>query len=316
DGQLLYKENLSLKYFEKHGLDTKNLSLAQKHLEQLLLNAKKQNLKQTSYYALFLFDGDNMGKTLSGEILKEPNNLQEFHKKLSESLGNFAKNCKEYLDSTFGQTIYAGGDDFLGLVNLTKVYDVLQKFLEFFDQDVNQVVKNFLKEGENLSYSMGVAIAHYKTPLSEVLKWARNMEKQAKGNEGKASFAVAVLKHSGDINFCVLKWKYKKLNSFQIMQNLTSELSFQNLSNTFITEIQREFLPLVGEQDLKIDSEPFKTEFRRLFFRSTNPSLKEQNTKLSLANLCQDLENLYVKIETIQSYLHLLNISDFIRRQV
>ncbi|MCR4429797.1 MAG: hypothetical protein NUV45_02120 [Tepidanaerobacteraceae bacterium] len=50
------------------------------------------------------------------------------------------------------------------------------------------------------TFSAGVAIARLKTPISEVLKWARKMEKEAKeiNDWGKDAFGIAVLKRSGE----------------------------------------------------------------------------------------------------------------------
>jgi CRISPR-associated protein Cmr2 len=47
---------------------------------------KRCNLKDSElpkYYALIMFDGDNMGKLLSGSELKDDVNLEEFHQLLA-----------------------------------------------------------------------------------------------------------------------------------------------------------------------------------------------------------------------------------------
>ena len=124
DGQLLFEENLSDRYLEQ------NLSVQHKastnhelrrQLSQLRRQAKADKVSNISaYYALLTFDGDKMGTTWSGDkdFLRDFTQLKAFQYALAERLYAFAGKAKTYLDLGKGQTVYAGGDDFTGFVNL------------------------------------------------------------------------------------------------------------------------------------------------------------------------------------------------------
>ena len=151
--------------------------------------------------------------------------LEDFHRNFHRNLMNllflrvFIEPSGEWsLDSTrneggvesgfWGRVVYAGGEDFLGFVTLDDVLKSLDKLRIEFDEKVNQALHReaFVEENNNLSFSAGMVIAHYKTPLSEALKWVHQMETAAKEVVGKNSLGIALLKHSGEIEKCVYKW--------------------------------------------------------------------------------------------------------------
>jgi CRISPR-associated protein Cmr2 len=148
--QLYFKENLTDDYIEKQykkegrkdgkisieslwWQEKSNILVAHK-----LLISSLNSDKMSSYYAVLRFDGDNMGKWLGGEYLKDEKKLQDFHQKLSELLSTFAKNTKNYIDdNNLGKTIYAGGDDFLAFLNLKDIFTTLQKIRNDFKTEVS-----------------------------------------------------------------------------------------------------------------------------------------------------------------------------------
>jgi len=72
-----------------------------------------------------------------GATRKIKGNLKEFHKKLSEKLLDFGKWATDYLTAPLGKTVYAGGDDFLGFVNLKHLFSVMKELRSKFDEIVN-----------------------------------------------------------------------------------------------------------------------------------------------------------------------------------
>ncbi len=170
--QLYFEENLNETYFRKIDLEKyiKLLPLIKDKQKEIEKRAKQHDLrlKLSKYYAVIAFDGDSMGKWLSGEKLGDNADLKDFHKALSEKLGGFAEYAKNFLAEPRGKTVYAGGDDFLGFVSLKHLFDVAKTMREKFDEQVNQPLQKFKLAGENLSFSAGIAVAHYKTPLSIV----------------------------------------------------------------------------------------------------------------------------------------------------
>ena len=149
-----------------------------------------------------------------------------FHASIAKALQIFALKIvpKIVEDQYLGQIIYAGGDDILAFVNLRDLWKVLRLLrmaysglIKVTDGQIvaeksNQtgVVKTpngyWLTMGPTASLSAGVVIAHYKTPLSLVIREGFRMEKMAKNELGRDAFAITWLKHSGEITVSGGKW--------------------------------------------------------------------------------------------------------------
>jgi CRISPR-associated protein Cmr2 len=199
DEQLLFEENLTPKNIP----NATQLSIA-KEIQQKLKSHLTQN-----HYALIAFDGDKMGALLSGEYLKDKTtDLAEFQGELSSLLMKFSQWIYNNLDKKQVDVIYAGGDDFLGFVNLHHLFEVVKTLRIKFEEQVNQELQKKYPLEKDFTFSMGIVIAHYKTPLSIVLQTARNMEKLAKRKEGgnRNAFAIAALKHSGENHQAYFNW--------------------------------------------------------------------------------------------------------------
>jgi len=319
DYQLFFDHNLSEKYFKKQNISPSLVKKAKENLYKIIEH-KPSNIKLTTYYALIMFDGDSMGKWLSGTNLKEGTNLYEFHKNLTEALGNFAEETKKIVTDEKGKIVYAGGEDFLAFINLNYLFDVLITLREKFDELVNQKI-TCKKENANLSFSAGIIIAYYKTPLSEVIHWARKLEKDAKDiDDDKNGLAIAVLKHSGEINKTIIKWSYDNsiAKSIQTIKEITNYLAADFINNKFIKNIIEEFrrFPPKKQQDDLIN-DMMKIELKRLIKNSiSNKSLNEEEKLKISNNLTNKLMLFYENIKEIDSFFSLLNISDFIARQL
>jgi CRISPR-associated protein Cmr2 len=187
NAQLYYEENLTENYFKKQGYSTLNLRLEslREDRKSIEKKSKESNYPFLKYYALINFDGDNMGKWMNGdkEKVKDGFDLEDFHRKLSKQLSEFAKKAKKIVDS-YGQTVYAGGDDFLGFLNLNYLFKAMKELRNEYDTIVNIPLKEFRQEEQDFTFSAGVCIAHYKEPLSVVLNNASLAQKTAK-NEDK-----------------------------------------------------------------------------------------------------------------------------------
>ena len=320
DAQLFYEENLTQKYFKKQGYaaltnDLTSLQAQRSSLEEL---AKKNNFKLTKYYAILLFDGDGMGELLGGERLADGKDLATFHTDFSEKLGDFAGAAKTYLDSeNRGRTVYAGGDDFLGFVNLESLFEVLAHFQCKFRELVSTPMRPYLKDTNGITFSAGICIAHYKEPLSLVLNRARAMEQKAKDyRKSKNAFGIAVIKGSGEDHDTV--WGFENDNITKL-EYLTESLRKEHFSNTFIKNFQREFAPVLKENEqVPISMQGmFQIELTRLAERSCDlPNKKDEAAKLSKM-LWLDLflsQQLTSKKATIGNFFEMLNICDFLHR--
>lgn len=339
DDQLFFEENLTEKYFDKNGLSKNNLKKIKeknkelkKYVEEL---GKRENkkLKLSKYYGVVMFDGDDMGKHLAGETLRQGVSLQDFHSDLSLKLGEFAGVASSYLNSEErGRCVYAGGDDFLGFVNLHYLFDVMEQLRTRFHERVNIPLKReYLNENKKLTFSAGVVIAHYKIPLGEVLKQVRKMIYKAKNrNREKDAFCISVLKHSGEVEDAVCKWDLDGTKSIEIIKQIIRALEDESFSNAFIKHLSMEVYGLIGkEYDFYtghgIENKVLEAEIKRLVERACKLENKigQRNDKRkknrAISSLFEGVYKLYSENKNfigneykIRNFISLLNILDFI----
>ncbi len=291
DSQLFYEENLTKDFFKKN--DVSNSLEDAKQEFQEFKKAIKGKYKQTSYYAVIMFDGDDMGKWLSGQKLNDQSRLRDFHKDISSNLAIFAKKAKEILKEPKGMTVYAGGEDFLGFVNINKLFEVLKELNSRFSELISEPLKEKYGLRDSFTFSSGVVIAHYKTSLGVVLGEVRKSEKKAKKSSGKDAVCLTVLKRSGEIRETILKFE-----SFFELDFITKQLN-ENFSDKFISVLDKEFLLMCdenGELDNSLNSMLY-LELKRTLKRS----LKVDNAK----------ENIDPMIESIRK-IHTVNFRNFI----
>ena len=336
DEQLFYEDNLTSHYFIKHGLKR-----YLKRLPNIRENHKKlKPYLKTKYYALILFDGDKMGEWVSGKYCKPNIDLEDFHRKFSKLLSDYGKYVRtEVLNPELynGQAVYAGGDDFMGFVNIDCLFDVMQKLRTKFDIQINksEVLKQFKKEGVDFTFSAGIVIAHYKAPLSEVLKKARKVEKTAKDEADRNAFSIAVMKSSGEVQQASFKWlinldNWKALEVIVKQMNKTKQ-GESNFSNTFITNLTKELYGLAGLQlqgfiSLKdnkkakeaLDKGVLK-EIERLVKRAKNDKTATDNDVAIMQEAVTTLwqnSQFNDNIKHLENFIHALHIADFLTQKI
>jgi len=331
DEELYYEDSLTERYFKKNNYPVEKLKDAKEYYRKISERARENKVTFSRYYAILVLDGDSMGRWLSGEFLEKKTKLKEFHKVLSKKLGNYAKYVSNIIKEPKGKLVYAGGDDVLVFINMNQLLPVMEYLREKFpkfEEIVNTDGQKMVKDGEKSSASAGVVIAHYKTPLSEALKRAREMEHEAKEKGGRDAFATAALKRSGEINKTIFKWQYGDSSSIEILDCLIKSLKPKedskqaDFSNTFIKNLGFEFRRLVNKEGKYKEPAIFKTELKRLVKRSCTMTREEGETredfkskkKQAIADLTKKLDTLYTNSKSLDNFLSALNIADFIKR--
>lgn len=294
-------------------------------IEEIYDSLKKHNIDYSAYYAIMLFDGDSMGEWLTGGRIKK-SQLMNFHKELTGKLGEYAHFVRTYLTEPAGKTVYAGGEDFLGFLNINHLLKEMKELRGKFDEMLNQqtLKKYFINQEDNMTFSAGVAIAHFKTPLSEVLSWARKMEKEAKDvDENKDRFAIAVIKHSGGIEKTVFKWKYDELWTVGVIDDISQKIINDEYSNTFIKQLNSEMITLMdNEGRTDIEYKIITTEIKRLLERSCIRKKDETNDEFinrkkdDSERLTKNLDAIFIESQTMRNFLSFLNIADFLAKQM
>ncbi len=329
DDQLYFKDNLTRKYFEKNGIKA-DPEVSLEKLAKITNTAEQMGLKFSNYYALLCLDGDNMGKWLSGKFLedKDKSELMNFHLDLTKKLGSYAVKVKEIVQNPKGVLVYSGGDDVLAFINLNYLLPVMKELRDNFPEFEEF---QYIKQGEKSTASCGVCIAHYKTPLQEVLSWARKMEHEAKSidaNDKKDAFAIAVLKRSGETHKTVFKWKYETLDTIEVLVELINLLRSPNssgnpsFSDSFVKKLNEEFNLLMDENGNYSEFKLLKTEIKRLISRSCMMVKKTGETETdfytrkeqTIEDITEKLYALARESKSLENFLSLLNTAVFIER--
>ncbi len=301
NGQLFFSENLNKDYLKSQGerFSENFIRTAIDLLRGIEKLAASKNLKLHKYYAVLVFDADNMGKQIEACTSKE------IHNQLSEKLSSYASWAKDFVDSkNYGRSIYAGGDDFLGMLTLPTLFTTLTALREKFATDFAD---------ENLTFSAGVCIAHYKTPLGEVLKYTRAMEKKAKKHRtSKDCLGIAVLKHSGEIHETVLPWKADTHWITEYLADITDDLK-NKFSAKFIKTLNEEVAIWEANASDRNFLNVTKSEIKRLIIR------QDKGMGGSATELACKVSMIYDQTSAISNateyFINALNVCDFINRK-
>ncbi|MDZ4709994.1 MAG: type III-B CRISPR-associated protein Cas10/Cmr2 [Saprospiraceae bacterium] len=313
NAQLLYKNGLSERSLDDPGMTFKNGYTLEKAIQKRDALERKSGLKFQKYYAVFTFDGDDMGKWLSGEFLKDKKQLNVFQIQLAQCLSEFSKAARQRLDEGSGQTIYAGGDDFIGFLNLNHLLHVMKDIRILFREKVDIPLSGF--KTKEISFSMGICVAHYKEPLTLVLQEARNSQKKAKDLDEKNAFAISVVKGSGESHRTALPFGANEKN-IERLSTLTNALIQEDFSNNFIKTLRLEFERVLDFQDDPAAfQEVFKCELKRLLHRAANKHWSKERKKQESEKMTDLMMPLFGFRQT-ENFFQVLHISDFFQREL
>jgi CRISPR-associated protein Cmr2 len=156
---------------------------------------------------------------------------------LSNALMNFARDARKIIKDSGGVTVYAGGEDFLGIVKRDSLLTVLNELRTAFSQiDLTP----YISDRRQLTFSAGAVIAHYKEPLSNVMRYLGEAEHIAKSiDASKDAMAVCVIKHSGETIMTRMKFNDKTICDLtDNLQKITDLLVSKQLPASFAYKLQ------------------------------------------------------------------------------
>lgn len=199
-----------------------------------------------------------------GDFLKTPRPLYPgFHLQFSETLSNFALKVVPSIVAHFsGRLIYAGGDDVLAMLPANKALDCASALRAAFrGQDpkvpglsspapgflcsdkhrqktgaqfsTNEDRIPFPVPGPNTDVSVGIALAHFKHPLQDVVREAQAAEKRAKTAHNRGAVAVSTFKRSGEILHWGAKWDSGGIDLFNAIAGAMEKTAPQGVSGKF-----------------------------------------------------------------------------------
>ncbi|NFI83638.1 type III-B CRISPR-associated protein Cas10/Cmr2 [Clostridium botulinum] len=159
--EFMYKENWDkiLKNIKIEDLEKKK-----KELNENFGNLNNINLPK--YYCMYRMDIDNLGEWMSGKYKTSDKNLYEYQIDLSKRIYKFFNKLREnyFKENSKGILVYAGGDDLLALIPVDEIFKLEQNVRACFKEEVQ------VEEYKNITYSKGIFVAHYKTPLGEITR--------------------------------------------------------------------------------------------------------------------------------------------------
>ncbi|MEO0297374.1 MAG: type III-B CRISPR-associated protein Cas10/Cmr2, partial [candidate division WOR-3 bacterium] len=239
------------------------------------------------------------------------------HASISTALRNYAiEFVRKIVEEHLGKLVYAGGDDVLALVNLKDLFEVMQKLRWAFSGHIkieNGIVKidlanttgfvekdgrYLLTMGPEATASMGVVIAHYKTPLQIVIQKVFDMKKKAK-DEGRNGFAICLMKRSGEERIAIAKWNYDNKDTIDTLKKIAKSFDENNeqgyIAKGFIQKFASEFVHLKNKEGyFRGTADIINKEILRLLDRSYNsPKEKKISDKDKKEIRKEFIENLF-----------------------
>lgn len=216
-----------------------------------------------AYYAILVADGDNMGAYLS------KCDSVDKHMEFSKRLDKFAGEAKKIVKRKGGFCVYAGGDDVLALIPVTTVLECGKELSEAFQHGVRGTL------------SAGIAIVHYREPLSTSLAYARDAEKSAKKVSGKGAVSVALHTRGGAPLSLSMKWEA----SSQLQNSLDAAKE-----NRLPRGLPYELRELAREWSKDFDMSALTCEAKRIANRKRNQEGEKVGVSIPDFDELKDLE--------------------------
>ncbi|MGZ5444632.1 MAG: Cas10/Cmr2 second palm domain-containing protein [Thermoanaerobaculia bacterium] len=156
------------------------------------------------YFAVVAMDGDNLGKLLAGSNARSDSALEEFHRKVSETLTAFANSLRtdsptlnlatlneKQVGAKAPQLIYAGGEDVLFICDAREAIPLARAVRERY----KEMFATF--EG-SFTISAGVLFAHTKYPAGLLFREVDDLlARKAKAEAGRDAIAIRLNKRGG-----------------------------------------------------------------------------------------------------------------------
>lgn len=205
--------------YANYGISNEMASSITNELEKIY---REHKLFPSEMYAILKLDGDNMGAKIS-ELNKEG------HKKLSSLQMAFTQKVKEIIKVHYGEPVYIGGDDILGLFPVEGVIECAKKIRDTIPEKMKEI-RDLLPKGKIYDFTLtgSLLIVHHLLPLRFVLDELYELEKEAKNVNSKDSLGIKLIKHSMSSEKIILKWN--KIDMFKKTMEIPKSFIYQ-LSN-------------------------------------------------------------------------------------
>lgn len=156
--------------------------------------------KPSPFFGLLVMDGDDMGALLRSIP-------SEKHRDVSAALLDFAHQVAREVEAHLGALVYAGGDDMLALLPVSKALDCALACRRAYQEAFAPLVQAGVVRPARSTISAAVVFAHVKTPLTQVIADAhRLLDSVAKEEVGRDALACRVWKRGGPVLTWAQPW--------------------------------------------------------------------------------------------------------------
>ena len=201
----------------------------------------------------FMGDGDEVGKYL--KKLAKQENEEVSVKKFSQDMREWGKNFYRDFPQDLGRVIYAGGDDFLGVIYSEQHEDEIQPQRAF---DWLKILPEEWKKNKHkdITLSVGFIWAGHSVPQRDILQHCREAEKHAK-SLGRDRITIRILFNSGQYVQWTCPWDY-----LDILNQYRDREGKSNWSHVY-----QDLAQLKSRHAFRIDAQTFDYKFAINFLK-------------------------------------------------
>ncbi|WP_017655702.1 Cas10/Cmr2 second palm domain-containing protein [Fortiea contorta] len=217
----------------------------------------------------FMGDGDEVGKHLKKLAVLE--NGDDELKKFSQAMRNWGKDFNRDFPREIGRIVYAGGDDFLGVIYSEKDREPITAKQAF--AWLSKLPQEWQKHDQKIGLSVGFVWAGSSVPQRDILKHCREAEKLAKAS-GRGRITIRIVFNSGQYVQWTCPWDYLDiLNKYQDREHQANwSHVYQDLAQL---QARRAF-----NSDKKTFDEKFVIQFFDIYFPGEGKELQnDENAK-------------------------------------
>ena len=261
--------------------DSAQLEPARKRLGDLhrALDVSEDSLP--IYYAMLHADGDSMGAYL--EAIGRGDGGLARHKAVSKNLVKFANEATRIVVRHGGSPVYTGGDDVLAFAPLPTALACADALRIAFARMVVDGLPDV--DAQKPTLSVGVAIAHHLTNLSEVRAQAKAAEALAKKQPNKNALALIVERRSGPRIELVGAWEVSSGDSLHArLDKFAGLLHKKHISRKTAHDVREALVPLQGP-NRQASAEVVKSIVRGVLRQKTRGKLDEATRNDLVARL-------------------------------
>jgi CRISPR-associated protein Cmr2 len=190
------------------------------HFDSLVEMVRFPQVDQPGHWTgWFMGDGDKVGEKLKS-LSQDPDDIEPL-KNFSNAMRLWGRDFKASFPKDLGRVIYAGGDDFLGVIYSRDPQAPIPKKLAL--QWLMGLDQKWQSHDQDITLSLGFIWAGHSVPQREVLQHCREAEKRAK-SFGRDRLTIRVLFNSGQYVQWTCPWDYLKiLNQYRDRDGINTE---------------------------------------------------------------------------------------------